>query len=244
MSADLLLLTRSVGVAYPSMSRVPGDSKLVIFDWDDTLFPTSYLNELKYIQNNMLTEHVSDTPQDLMKKLTDYETTCVETLDLAWKLSGGNIVIVTNGDVGWVSKSGDLFLRKVCNWLRKHCIQVVSARSLYENEFPDEIEKWKTAAFMVLCKERFRNNSSFNLLSVGDSDYEEIATRHVCTVAPNAICKSTKMVEHPTLEQLSHQHYALQKQLDVMITSQQPELFTFALSDEYKRWCDENGQQY
>jgi len=121
---------------------------LIIFDWDDTLYPTTWS-----LQNN--------TNKSNFKKLDDV---LYDLLNKCLKIA--SVVIITNAEREWVyNKLEDL--PNTFN-LFKH-IPVISARK-YNTFVPTESElyEWKKEAFMrVVTSENF-----YNVISIGDSVYE------------------------------------------------------------------------
>jgi len=141
------------------------------------------------------------------------ETAVVNLLSKAFLF--GEVHLVTNGETGWVEMSAEKFLPRVCELLPR--VNIVSARSTYQNRFPDSPETWKVEAFRNTLHESFDNkmeveskcyNKSVqirNLISFGDSMHERNALKHVTSDMSNTYCKSIKFVERPTLEQLERQ---------------------------------------
>jgi hypothetical protein len=65
-------------------------------------------------------------------------------------LNKGDISIITNAAKGWVEYSSQKFLPKTFNFIITSKIPIISARSEYGEEFPNEIKKWKVSAFQKL----------------------------------------------------------------------------------------------
>jgi len=123
----------------------------------------------------------------------------------------GTVCIVTNAETGWVELSARKFVPKVLNYLHK--VKIVSARSKFEPFFPKQLEKWKYEAFKELFEDSFTHRGSSkrpcHVISFGDSIYERNALLDLVKQAPNAVYKSVKFVERPSM-------YQLQKQLDIV----------------------------
>jgi hypothetical protein len=52
-------------------------------------------------------------------------------------------------------------------------IEIVSARDIHQEEFPNEVYKWKETVFKNLIPINFRNSKNVqNIVSIGDADYE------------------------------------------------------------------------
>jgi len=149
---------------------------LVIFDWDDTIFPTTAC-----IRNNQV---IPDADLEIFGKAA-YEL-LVNFINV---YSAENIYIVTNGASGWVSKSLEIMSGRqttgtdywtaikqlLATTLEGH---VISARSMYETSYPKQTAVWKTLVFQQIAIEHFGANfhGESTIVSIGDSTDEFIAS--------------------------------------------------------------------
>lgn len=62
----------------------------------------------------------------------------------------GDCTIITNAAKGWVEYSSKKFLPKTNEFIHAKELTVISARSEYGEQFPNEIKKWKVSAFQKL----------------------------------------------------------------------------------------------
>ena len=69
---------------------------------------------------------------------------------LSMCMAKGDVTIITNAVKGWVEYSSQKFLPKTHEYIHKEKISIISARSEYGDEFPNEIKKWKVSAFQKL----------------------------------------------------------------------------------------------
>ena len=99
------------------------NNTILIFDWDDTLFPTSWLKS-KGIDFSNLTNII---PEDIKLELKNLDDICISLLNKVFKL--GQVFIVTNSKNGWVKISSQLFLPQVYQFLYK--IDIISACENY-----------------------------------------------------------------------------------------------------------------
>jgi hypothetical protein len=88
-------------------------------------------------------------------------------------------------------------------------IPVISAQTLFEAEFPNNIEMWKQKAFQSLWDvEGLMSKDThtlLNLMVVGDSDYEIDAGKHFRSnmmYGRRCLIKLVKMKEEPTSHDL------------------------------------------
>lgn len=147
------------GLWVPPSQRKPTSQSIIIFDWDDTLLCTSYLNNREDAMNI-----TSNIVKDQLRAL---EEAVVKLLTKA--LSLGNTFIITNAMKGWVEYSSNMWIPGVVNILQR--ISIVSARTEYESKFPDNYHQWKVEAFMEMTK-TFDTGTITNLICLGDSMIE------------------------------------------------------------------------
>jgi len=178
---------------------------LIIFDWDDTLLPTSWL----FNQQLMTPEAVPNPEQQsLLESLADRVWS---TLQFALQL--GRVVIVTNAEQGWAEASCRKFFPSVANLLDS--IRIVSARASYQ-QFSKHPSEWKRLAFTEEVDFFYGADDTMqprNILSVGDASHELFALKSVTADVPNCSGKSIKLLEGPTAEQLIEQHDVLSSSL-------------------------------
>jgi len=183
------------------LAWLPPCENLIVFDWDDTLFPTSWLRA-----QGLLDEDAVITPEQ-DERLEALADAVAVTLERA-KRRGG-VAIVTNAEQGWVEASCEAILPS----LRAHLagVRVVSARSRHEKPGVFAPTTWKCLAFEELVNEFYGALGEQdvalrrNIVSVGDAEHEMEALRWV---AAGAECraKGLKFVEQPCLERLLEQH--------------------------------------
>ncbi len=137
---------------------------IVLIDWDDTLFPTSWA-----IQNNIRLNNNKREIDDLYHHFEELDD-ALHKLFQKMK-QNGKIVIVTNAMVRWVHVSGRV-LKKSYPFILKN-VNIISARDLYQKEHPNDIYKWKESAFDKEIRKFISTNANtHSLVSIGDADYE------------------------------------------------------------------------
>jgi hypothetical protein len=169
---------------------------LVIFDWDDTLFPTSWFVNQGFLEGDVVL--CSDQVAQL-KRLAD---TIERTLKTA--MSFGKVVIVTNAQQGWVELSCSNVMPALMSVLEE--VGIVSARANHEHDSQDPSE-WKRLAF-VREVELLHGPSDelLNVISVGDSLHEQRAAISLGNSRHNCFAKSLKFTDSPSIEDLIEQH--------------------------------------
>ena len=177
-------------------------NSLIIFDWDDTLLPTSFLTP-----KGTFSEEVQLSPSDLekMQQIEDYVYIILKEC-----IEKGDVYIITNAGTNWVQYSANLFYPKISELLKK--IKIISARGEYEKSFPGNLRQWKIQAFLNLLKD-VNNKLVTNIICVGDSLFEIEAGRILASNFKEAYIKTIKFREAHKLDELLKQL----KFLDVII---------------------------
>ena len=111
---------------------------VIIFDWDDTLLPTSSL-----VRSGQSLATSDPIPAPLATALAALETVVCRLLARATALA--QVYIVTNAQHGWVQLSAHRFLPAVVPYLARTTI--FSARAAYEHMFPNCPIRWKIYGF-------------------------------------------------------------------------------------------------
>ena len=183
------------------------DMPVIIFDWDDTLFPTSFLANLGL--------HIEgpDAPAEIQSKLDIFSQCMLLTINQAKNY--GRVVIVTNAETGWVELTSAKFMPQVAAEICQ--LPILSARSTFEPRGFVKPLEWKEQAFAFVLESHIAHLQSFTgtMWSIGDSIHERDAVIRVCEAA-GLIYKSVKMMDRPDLTVLYRQHLLLQKNMHDM----------------------------
>ena len=183
----------SMNVWNPSMKPKQHNS-IIIFDWDDTLLPTSFLTPGGIFNEEI---QLTDSDEEKLKKIEE----CVFLL-LTESIEKGNVYIITNAGKGWVEYSASKFYPSILGLLKK--IEIISARGEYEKIFPGNSRQWKIQAFLNLIK--FVNIKLVtNIICIGDSLFEMEAGRILASKFKEAFIKTIKFKEAPKLDELIKQ---------------------------------------
>lgn len=162
-------------------------STVIIFDWDDTLFPTTWLT------SNKLNIYDINVRQSLLPLFVTLDRVICNVLNRF--MLYGEVFIITNALPDWIKIS--------CSMLPKSSIilkniNIVSARKLYQYRFPDTME-WKKHAFKNLI--RTYDDSFLNIISIGDADYEYFALINLYNYGEKKkkFLKPIKLIKNPSL---------------------------------------------
>ena len=186
-------------------------NSLIIFDWDDTLFPTSFLAKNGYFSENLFLAELEDKIQ---KKLEKLEKSVLELINLS--LTKGEVFIITNASEGWVEYTSSKYYPKFFEILDK--IKIISARGEWEGTFPDNINKWKMNSFSNLRK-YFDSKLVTNIICLGDSMLEIEAGKFLANCFQEAFIKTIKFKEDPKPEELNKQLTLVIKQFNIIHSS-------------------------
>jgi hypothetical protein len=194
-------------------TKISPQNTLFILDWDDTLFPTSWVtrNNIDIINNSSrdrYVEHFKSLDRALhsfLKNISKY----------------GKVIIVTNALKDWV-KISSIIMPQTYHLLKG--INIVSARSLFGEQTKDVME-WKKRTFQIIIDKEFDNKKLMNIISIGDAEYEHQALVALTQSNFDKIkyLKSFRLIKDPTYEQLIeqvemmdtyiHKFWSLHKQL-------------------------------
>ena len=179
-------------------------NSIIIFDWDDTLLCSSYI-----IKHNLFDfpSPKSSTPQEIKKmdrhkeRIAKLEFHVLRALTLA--LNFGDVYIITNATKGWVEFSAQKYYPSCVGILDK--IKIISARSNFEEQFPDNSKMWKKCAFLEMGNS-YSKNFVTNIICLGDSDNEMEAANLLSTKFQGDVyLKTVKFREEPKPEQIIKQ---------------------------------------
>ncbi len=169
---------------------------LIILDWDDTLFPTTWVTS-----NDINIRNINNTEKSISSYFKQVDIELDRLLRLLLKC--GHVAIITNAMLNWINISSNI-LPKTSEILSNESgtfdIEIISARGSYQNVSKDPMD-WKKLAFEEIIKNnKFRKVN--NIISIGDAEYEYKALINLyedCKSNKNyKLLKSVKFVKYPT----------------------------------------------
>jgi hypothetical protein len=206
------------------------DNTMIVFDWDDTLFPYHWLTA-----NGVNFEIVSVPPQ-IVEEMERFSQLICQILMKA--MAVGQVYIITNAQEGWVEATASVFMPNVYSLLQdrsvNNYIRIVSARRHQEQLQPDSPETWKIETFRDEILKYFDGVESYqkksiraesgeivemgskcisgqscrNVLSIGDSTNERLAINEMREYDKTTesshfyLLKNVKLNDFPTMESL------------------------------------------
>jgi hypothetical protein len=183
--------------------NITKNETLIILDWDNTLFPTSWV-----IQNKI---DIKDPEVSNKYIVYFYELDSVLHNLLSKLLDYGNVIIVTNALPSWVKISSSV-LPKTNYLLNK--IKVVSARKNYQSHSSNMMD-WKRLAFKDEVSREMLNKKIMNIISIGDAEYEYKALIDLYNLSHKPkLLKSIRFVDEPSHETLIDQLEVLNRASD------------------------------
>lgn len=175
------------------------------------MFPTSNLNPIDETTYSKIYE-------DNRKDLELIEDLAIELLNKC--RANSTVIIVTNGKRGWVEFSSSVFMPRLHELMLRY-IRIISARDLYEKDYPQDGYIWKELAFLDLWDEPDLLDTAAitNLIAMGDSDYEMEAARRFSAKSDRCLMKLIKLGEMPSFEELRKELVAVVDRFDYIFSS-------------------------
>ena len=186
---------------------------LIIIDWDDTLFPTSWT-----VKKGIKLALAEDRNK-FMIRFSRLDMLLHKLLTLCLKF--GRVVIVTNAMTKWIDISTKI-LPNTGRLIREK-IKVISAREKYQDKYPSDIYKWKQLVFQRLMVEHYPSLTSNvqNIISIGDAEYELEALIKLANPRRTQYLKSIKFIRIPTYDMLIDQLEVLLKSIQMVVRRRQ-----------------------
>ena len=179
---------------------------LIIWDWDDTCFPSYFFYELKIGLNSDFTTYkqYTDKLSQLSNIIVDILKSCIRY---------GKVIILTNAEANWVEQSSNKFLPNLLDTLKN--ISIISARTQHQKEYPDQCYMWKYLEMKNIITQSDYNN----ILCIGDSPAEHKALQEIIRdeSVSGTYKKSLRFKIHPSLDKLIEELMFIKDGLDYFI---------------------------
>jgi len=195
-------------------------TNIFIIDWDDTLFPSSWVNKNDIDLNN---------PSSFMEyKLYFLELDKTISLLINSLNEIGDIFIVTNANIRWI-KSCLIILNNTRKIIIEKNIRIISARDSY-SEINNSPTEWKILTFQDIIEDimnkinkNLKANTIINIISIGDAMYEYIALLNLDNFIKsyilknnfknnfNYLLKNIKFIEKPEFDYIIEQIQVVHK---------------------------------
>ena len=205
--------------------------KIAILDYDDTIFPTTHIQNL-FTHGQYISEEFS-----YMLKLIEIK---IEQIIRILTLNNYNIYIVTNASLTWLDYSFNTHIPNILKMLNKYNVKIISANHLYSNIYPNNPLEWKKNVFNnIINNHLHQNNEDYNyydncilnkcifpltsfickndyttidVISIGDSIIDQESSNSLRNGNLPVIVKFVKFEDNPSISLIIHQ-------LDIIINN-------------------------
>ena len=187
---------------------------IIFLDWDDTLFPTSYLIDT-FCTEELL--GIEEIPQKYKNELEAFQSMLIEFFEKIFTITK-KVHIVTHSKTGWVESLSEKYFPDIIPWLNR--MSVLSAKSMFSHDDKGNrrpTSTWKQKAFLHLLDKEFETTTQKIIISIGDSTYEHDACASIVKNRINCISKTLKFMKSTDITILYGQLYSLTKSFDILL---------------------------
>jgi hypothetical protein len=166
----------------------------IVLDWDDTIFPSTHI--IKLFPTLEIAVDVKFQETKVFEELQILENIVLSKISQLCMIA--DVFIVTNSLQGWV----ELVSRKFCPrlWNYVSTIPILSARSMYEQTFPEDSYIWKYFAIQSCINVDLHTR----LVSLGDSPQDKTVSTNICIIL-NLDLKFIQFERYPNIQTLIQQ---------------------------------------
>ena len=196
---------------------------LLIFDFDDTLFCTKYLDTFALSYQDIFTCKISLEQLNpcLAREIKDLETTI---MDLFINLSQFcDVVIISNADLKWINNCLTHFLPEFKDYLDENEIKIHSAKNTFSKIVKSPVD-WKLKSFKKVVNDLYGDDAYYdlNVISIGDGNEEKKAVFNLTKDFKNRKIKTKfiKMISFPSAASIVLQLKYLNDNLNDMILNE------------------------
>jgi hypothetical protein len=206
---------------------------LIIYDWDDTLFPTTILSNHKFdnlSKETTQTLQYTNNIKDVNHTLSILDKLILNLLDKS--LSLGHVLIITNATKSWVKFSGIKYIPNTYEFILASNIPIISAREFALGKNISNHMEWKNVTFnhFVRASKKYNKNLN-NFVSIGDSILEKNALVNACSNIKNSYTKTIKYVEQPNIINLIKQNVLMYNNIvDIVSNKKDNEIYLLSKS--------------
>lgn len=187
-------------------------SNIAIFDFDDTLFPTTWEMSNSFYSSDGSKTQDERSWKEYMK--LDFMVKRAMTILLK---NNYTIFIVTNANTEWVNVATTDYMPILHSMIKYNKIQLVSGNDLYSRYYPDDPSIWKICSYSGVYRGVIENNKSErvnNIISFGDSVHDIYSAWMLHSKVKSI--RTYKYMIHPTMKQLQKQTSVMLKRLSIL----------------------------
>ena len=215
--------------------------RLLIFDFDDTLFCTKYFDTFILPYQDIFTYKISLEQLNpwLFKETKELEKTIIE-LFVKLQNNSYDVVIVSNADIKWINNCLTHFLEELKEYINENNIKVYSAKNMFSKLNSDKKKKtgkgettgWKVKCFEKVIKDLYSEENenniietaiNLNVLSIGDGDDEKKAVfklnKNKFNFCQNLQSKFIRMIDYPSASSIIIQLEYLHNNMNEILKS-------------------------
>ncbi|CEM10204.1 unnamed protein product [Vitrella brassicaformis CCMP3155] len=208
----------------------PPSFTVFLFDYDDTLFPTSaHDNVEEAVREGTMTD------EEGRARLAKCAASALRLLERC--VLRGQIIICSNGDRSWLAESldGEAY-QELRQFLKARAIPVLSARQHATLQGLIEYDSgvWKRSCFgEILASLRQQGVAPSHALSIGDAEHDLSALeRNKEYLQHGGIMTKVQLKDQPTADDLAVQHSVLTTCLDELLEDDQTDNYEMAFERE------------
>lgn len=174
-----------------STSAELSEKTIIIFDFDDTLFCTKYLETFSLCYEDIFKSKVSleELNPCLYKEIKELENEIIELFITLKQFY--DVIIISNADIKWINNCLIHFLDELREYIVDNDIKIFSAKN---NKISPK--DWKVNCFKNVIKELYKDEYELNIISIGDSNEEKKA------VMKFKNSKFIKMISYPSAKSI------------------------------------------
>lgn len=208
---------------------------MIIFDFDDTLICTKYLDSLSlnYQEIFDFKTSIEDTNPYLVKELNELEISIIH-LFAELQESDYDIIIVSNADMKWINNCLTHFFTELKDYIFDNNIKIYSAKNMFSHLTSNSSE-WKSKCFIKIIKEKYLNESNIvlNIICIGDGLDEKKALFNSSSLLGNNMkysirAKFIQVIDSPSVTSIILQLKYIQENIS-KIKNENKKLFQMML---------------
>lgn len=244
--------------ALPSVALQRSTRTCIILDWDDTIFPLTYVaSDLRLDPHVPLQEQ--SIPEAMKKEVASRLASCAEEAKklLTAASDVGNVAVVTLAQDPWIIESCQNFCPQLLETLRAlgvtvcyaqaerpDCQSLATSRPAQEKILTELKARAIGQCLRNFCQQCCDEGDALHALSIGDSEFERLGTRLAVEElsrslgripASEVYTKTFKTMEKPTVTELTSQLAQVAAWLPSMASAR--EALDLALADVDDRRC-------
>eukprot|EP00930_Biecheleria_cincta_P043206 TRINITY_DN29693_c0_g1_i1.p1 TRINITY_DN29693_c0_g1~~TRINITY_DN29693_c0_g1_i1.p1 ORF type:complete len:291 (-),score=46.52 TRINITY_DN29693_c0_g1_i1:119-991(-) len=250
--------------ALPSVALQRRTRTCIILDWDDTIFPLTYVvSDLRLDPHMPLKEQ--SIPDAMKKEVASRLASCAEQAKklLTAASDVGNVAVVTLAQDPWITESCQNFCPQLLETIQALGVTVcyaqpntpddqslVTSRPAQEKILTELKAKSIGQCLRNFCQQCCDEGDALHALSIGDSEFERLGTRLAVeelsrslgrNFAAEVYTKTFKTMEKPTVAELTSQLAQLAAWLPSIASAR--EALDLALADVDDRRCIQAVEQ-